>query len=131
MSKGIHHRRDAGDFSRRLLAPLLASLLAGCTTLGPDFHPLQPPSLEKWNQALYHLAEPGARGEADLHTWWTQFHDPALERLIGSAERQSLDLRQAGLRVLQARALLGVANAGRYPQSKLGSGELFFSHQRD
>ncbi len=131
MRKGTHHGRYTGARHRRLLALLLAALLTGCASLGPDFHPLDAPSLEKWNQALYQLAEPGDPDKSDLHAWWSRFHDPALEKLMRAADRHNPGLRQAGLRVLQARALLGVANAGRYPQSKLGSGALLFSHKRD
>ena len=36
--------------------------------------------------------------------WWTVFNDPKLNYLVGCAYRQNLTLREAGFRVLQARA---------------------------
>src|SRR5437868_11801821 len=44
----------------------------------------------------------------DLSKWWTVFEDPVLDDLICHAYRQNLTLREAGLRVLQARAEYGI-----------------------
>ena len=114
----------------RLLALPCLALLSACTTLGPDFQPLESPELRQWPQGLHGLFQPEGQGE-DLETWWRLFRDPVLEKLIHVAERNNRQLRQAGLRILQARALLGIADASRLPQQKLATGELLWSGQEN
>jgi NodT family efflux transporter outer membrane factor (OMF) lipoprotein len=46
------------------------------------------------------------------------FNDPTLDTLIQSAYNQNLTLQIAGLRVLEARAVLGVATGNLYPQTQ-------------
>src|SRR5262245_684464 len=52
----------------------------------------------------------------DLTRWWAVFNDPVLNALVCDAYRQNLTLREAGFRVLQARAQLGVARGELFPQ---------------
>ncbi len=59
-------------------------------------------------------AEPG--------DWWKVFNDPVLDDLICHACRQNLTLREAGFRVLQARAQLAIARDGLLPQSQTATG---------
>jgi NodT family efflux transporter outer membrane factor (OMF) lipoprotein len=53
--------------------------------------------------------------------WWKTFNDPALERLIQLAYSQNLTLQAAGLRIMEARAVLGIAIGKQYPQSQQAS----------
>ena len=53
---------------------------------------------------------------ADDGAWWTAFNDPVLNQLVEQAHAQNMSLQQAGLRILQARAQLGVAVGQLYPQ---------------
>ena len=50
------------------------------------------------------------------------FRDPTLNRLVETAYEQNLPVRIAGLRILEARAQLGVAIGNMYPQTQEGSG---------
>ena len=52
--------------------------------------------------------------------WWTVFQDPDLEELIRSAANQNLTLREAGFRILEARAALGIARGELFPQRQGG-----------
>ncbi len=52
---------------------------------------------------------------ADL-PWWEVFRDDALSGLINEALKNNYDLRIAAARVVQARALYGVAQADFFPQ---------------
>ncbi len=109
---------------------LLLLLLHGCAAVGPDFRPPEAPPLDRWETTLRELIGESAAGEAmELQNWWRNLKDPLLERLIGEAERNNAGLRQAGLRVLQARALLGAATAERHPQIRQGSGEALHTVQ--
>ena len=62
------------------------------------------------------------RGPDDLSQWWKVFNDPVLDRLICSAYQQNLTLRQAGFRVLEARAQLGIAVGEIFPQTQAMTG---------
>jgi outer membrane protein TolC len=53
---------------------------------------------------------------ADNRVWWKIFDDPVLEKLIIKAHQQNLSLRAAGIRVLEARAQLGITTGNLYPQ---------------
>lgn len=48
--------------------------------------------------------------------WWQTFNDPTLDALVDLANRENLPLQTAGLRIVEARARLGVATGQQYPQ---------------
>jgi NodT family efflux transporter outer membrane factor (OMF) lipoprotein len=58
-----------------------------------------------------------ARSSVDK-TWWRTFNDPALDRLVELAYQQNLPLQIAGLRILEARAQLGIAIGQQYPTNQ-------------
>ena len=65
--------------------------------------------------------------------WWKgAFADPVLDQLIDLAVTDSLSLRSAGLRVLQARQQLAIAIGNQYPQQQTvsGSAEKFRENDR-
>ncbi len=102
-----------------LLGTLLA--LSGCTTLGPDF---EQPDAEVEQQWL-ETDESGLRDkEADEGAWWKALNDPVLDSLIDKAYRQNLPLQITGLRILEARAQLGIAIGNQYPQLQEAAGAL-------
>jgi outer membrane protein TolC len=88
--------------------------------VGPDFVKPDAQVEEGWlqqhNQEI--KSEP-----ADFSEWWTVFNDPVLDNLIEIASRQNLDLQNAGLRILEARAQLGIAVGFQYPQTQQIGGE--------
>ncbi|HMK66032.1 MAG TPA: TolC family protein [Thermodesulfobacteriota bacterium] len=93
----------------------------GCATVGPDYQrpPVEPSS--RW------LESEDSRLSTSLpiqQAWWEGFEDPVLNRLVETAYKENLTLRQAGLRVLEARAQLALAMGGLYPQSQQVSGDL-------
>jgi NodT family efflux transporter outer membrane factor (OMF) lipoprotein len=56
--------------------------------------------------------------------WWKAFNDPALDRLIQLAYSQNLPLQVAGLRIMEARAELGIAIGNQYPQQQQASAQV-------
>lgn len=111
-----------------LLLPLLAA--AGCTPwrdyirnglkVGPNYRRPPAPVASQWIDA----ADPRVRSqEVSLRNWWTVFNDPVLNSLIDTAYRQNLTLRDAGFRVLQARAQLGIAVGLFFPQTQTMNGD--------
>jgi NodT family efflux transporter outer membrane factor (OMF) lipoprotein len=112
--------RSQGGLTRRCRSSVaLAALLACCVgasscLVGPDYRTPHAEVPTAWSQS-------GATLEctADEHVcWWQAFNDPALVTLVEQALAQNLTLRQAGLRVIQARALRGIAVGQLYPQSQ-------------
>lgn len=59
-----------------------------------------------------------------MQQWWHNFHDPVLDQLIAEAQRANPSVRIAGLRIMEARAQLGIAGSTRYPQVQQATGEL-------
>ncbi len=98
---------------------LLAMFVGGCAVVGPDYQPQAEPTLPaQWNAADAAVA---ARTASQ---WWQQFHDPVLDTLIDRGARQNLSLEAAGLRIVQARAALGISEALIFPQQQQLSGSL-------
>lgn len=95
---------------------LLLPLLAGaCTTLGPDFTPPRTDLDDGWTSAtLAGLTSPPP-GDAAA-PWWQAFDDPALDALMAAAVAGNRNLKVAGLRVIEARAQLGIARSTLSPQ---------------
>jgi NodT family efflux transporter outer membrane factor (OMF) lipoprotein len=87
--------------------------------VGPNYKRPPAPVAEHWIDA----SDVRVRSqEPDDCQWWTVFKDPVLNDLIQSAYRQNLTLREAGFRVLQARARLGIAIGELFPQQQTMDG---------
>jgi NodT family efflux transporter outer membrane factor (OMF) lipoprotein len=97
----------------------------GCTKVGPDFHPPEASISPDWIEAEDSRVERGP--QTDYRNWWQVFDDPTLNRLIDQAYKENLPLRIAGLRVLEARAQLGIAVGELYPQSQQAFGNLQYN----
>ncbi|MGJ0491820.1 efflux transporter outer membrane subunit [Methylobacter sp.] len=86
----------------------------GCT-VGPDYAKPEAAVENNWiNQADPRVR----RREAELGVWWKVFKDPDLDRLVEEARQQNLTLQVAGVRILEARAQLGIATGFEYPQTQ-------------
>ena len=55
--------------------------------------------------------------------WWSVFNDPLLDRLIQTASEQNLTLREAGWRVMQARAQWAITAGNLFPQTQQAFGD--------
>ncbi len=103
---------------------LIIFLLSGCTKVGPDFHKPDVVVSSNWIDS----GDSRVRSEpADYRNWWRVFNDPVLDRLVDRAYRENLSLRIAGVRVLEARAQLGIAIEGLYPQTQQASGSVQYN----
>jgi NodT family efflux transporter outer membrane factor (OMF) lipoprotein len=98
--------------------------LAGCTAVGPDFLRPEAPVPEKWQEADSALV---TQKPAERIRWWEAFHDPVLGNLIEIAYRNNYSLKIAGLRVLEARAQLGIAVGNLYPQIQQANGSVNYT----
>lgn len=110
----------------RAAALAAAVLLGACTTVGPDFEQPRVPWLDRWTGGSLEslAADPRRPSGGQVQHWWRSFDDPVLEQLIGEAQRVNPTVRTAGLRIMEARAQLGVAGSLRYPQVQQATSEL-------
>ncbi|MBY5945863.1 TolC family protein [Photobacterium rosenbergii] len=100
--------------------------MSGCTVLGPKFEGVAPATLPtSWT--TWDLE----RSKTKTARWWLQFNDPVLNELVEKASQQNLDLEAAGLRILQARAAVGVAESFQYPQRQNVSGSVAKIYQNE
>ncbi|WP_137886161.1 efflux transporter outer membrane subunit [Pseudomonas sp. 2FE] len=105
---------------------LLGALgLSGCVRLGPDFQAPGEAWVEHWNSPALEQASQ-QRPQPDFLQWWQVFADPILDRLIAEADAHNPSLKIAGLRVMEARAQLGIAQSGRYPQLQQASADSLY-----
>lgn len=117
---------------RLMPAVLATAILGGCTLLGPDFEEPSTAWLQKWDRQLHGLAGTAEDSEtAALQFWWRAFNDPVLNGLIEEARRNNRQLRLAALRILESRALLGIAGSALYPQLQQLGGSATFSESRN
>ncbi|MHC4438480.1 MAG: efflux transporter outer membrane subunit [Planctomycetota bacterium] len=86
-------------------------LFSGCQ-VGPDYVRPEYSVPDQWHQkAVQGLQD----GSADLQTWWKVFNDPVLENLIHRSCSENLNLQIAYARVMESRAMLGVASGQYWP----------------
>ena len=112
-------RINRGEWRYVLL--IIFFLFAACAKVGPDYARPPLPLNENWLEAQDQRVKtrPG-----EYRTWWRVFKDPTLDQLIETAYRENLNLRVAGVRVLEARAQLGIATGQLYPQTQQATGSL-------
>jgi NodT family efflux transporter outer membrane factor (OMF) lipoprotein len=109
-------RRSSAAWAARLLAGTLAM---GACAVGPNFTRPDVPVAQSWRTGGNpQLATQSAADSA----WWRGFADPALDRLVELAYRQNLPLQIAGLRIVEARARLGIATGRQFPQLQVAVG---------
>ena len=103
---------------REVAILIAAGWMTGCT-LGPNY---QRPSVQVPQnfRAPDPLPAPQATSLADLK-WWEVFKDEKLQDLIRSALVANYDLRDAVVRVEEARANLGITRSNQFPQIGAGA----------
>src|SRR5215470_620697 len=122
----LRHRRGRHRLEIALLACAILAF-SGCM-VGPDFQRPKTSVSPSW------LDTQDARlsaASATYRDWWTVFNDPILDRLVEQAYRENLPLRTAGVRVLQARAQLGIAIGDFFPQTQQGVGSVQYVRTSD
>ena len=112
-------------------AVLGALLLAGCA-VGPNFHPPAAPSVTRYTPTplpARTASAPVAGGQPQrLVTgldipgqWWTLFHSPSLDALVGQALRANPTLQAAQASLREARANLYAGEGALYPSLSAGA----------
>jgi multidrug efflux system outer membrane protein len=88
---------------------VLLSVLAGCTTVGPDYERPQIELPEAY-------PAPAAASDVSLAQWWRLYRDATLEELVAATRKSNADLRLAAARVREAEAVLSETGAAFLPE---------------
>ncbi len=125
--------KDDRSSKRRWLHPDLVAtcllglmLLSGCSTslrefkrngfkVGPNYKRPPAPLASEWIDSENLTVNTASPNYGD---WWAAFEDPVLDNLIVTAHQQNVNLRVAGIRVLEARAQKAIAVGALFPQSQ-------------
>ena len=108
----------------RPVAPVLVlCALGGCTAVGPDYRRPDVPWLSTWQPSQPAMAGEASAPERPPDEWWHVFRDPVLDDVVAAAQRSNPGVRTAGLRILEARAQLGIAGSALYPQLQQASAQ--------
>jgi len=92
---------------------VLWALTGASCTVGPDYVRPEITTPDEWHQKMTAGLE---QGDTTLQTWWTVLDDPLLSELVQEAQGSNRDLQGAYFRILEARAIRGIAIGDRYPQ---------------
>ncbi len=103
--------------SQLIVAPLLAALLAACSTA--PTHSVAALAVPEAFSSPDALASPTPAADSEF---WRVLGDPMLDTLVADALAANLDLRQAVARLDEARALSREADGERWPGLRLGAG---------
>jgi multidrug efflux system outer membrane protein len=105
-------------YRRAVAGALIATVTTGCAAVGPTYKrpDMNPPATFRGAEAT--------TAEASLTDmpWWQVFGDPVLQKLLHESIANNLDLRIASARVLESRAVAGIAASYLYPTIGLGFG---------
>lgn len=104
-----------------LLAPLSAAVLAACA-VGPDYRAPETPVADRFAAAGSGTFETGNTSDPRVGSFWENFQDESLKRLIDEALAANHDLRIAMTRVREARALRRDAVFDLAPSLNAGGG---------
>lgn len=116
------HRVPSAFFTG-FLAVIFIIIHSGCTMLGPN-HSLPELELPKeWSLQKSELFQ--YPSTAEQAAWWTILGDQTLNTLIEATDSGNLTLQTAALRILEARAQLGVVQGSVFPQVQEANGDIF------
>ncbi len=104
----------------RVAVASLSGLAAACAPVGPDFVRPDSTSNDQWSAYTQEEFQFTAQDSVE---WWHILNDPVLDQLVAAARENNNSIRIAGLRVLEARAGLGIALGNRYPQAQVIAGD--------
>ena len=114
----MNTRTVVSPISITAAALVFAVTAGGCAALGSNY---ERPKLEPPAQFRGVTTPQAAESAADI-PWWKVFEDPALQRLVRDGITSNLDLRVASARVMESRALAGIAKSYLYPEIGVGFG---------
>jgi outer membrane protein, multidrug efflux system len=112
--------RDVQPRPTLTLIVVLAGLVCGCM-VGPNYQ--RPPVFVPDDYRGVSAAAAGHTESASFgdQKWWEVFQDETLQGLIRTALEQNYDVRIAAVRIVEARAQLGITRADQLPTAAAGA----------
>jgi NodT family efflux transporter outer membrane factor (OMF) lipoprotein len=101
------------------LNAILIGLTGACAPVGPDYVRPDVAVNDQWSDYVHDEFQFIPQ---DSVAWWQVLEDPVLNQLVELTQQQNNNIKIAGLRVLEARAALGIAVGNQYPQSQAVAG---------
>lgn len=124
--------RQHSRFSRcsltvsRLLLGTALNFIAACSVVGPNYEGASTPALPtSWN------TDAAEKDSKAVTAWWLLFDDPILTDLVARGAGQNLSLEAAGLRIVQARAALGISDSLLFPQQTQINSNVGYLYQNE
>jgi NodT family efflux transporter outer membrane factor (OMF) lipoprotein len=103
------------------VAAFVAMVVGGCAIAGPDYaRPVLQVS-EAWHSEVSGGLSAEQVDPQTLASWWTVLGDAELDSLMERAAQANLDLKQARVRIREARARRGAARADLLPTLEAGA----------
>lgn len=103
--------------------PLLALLLVGACTVGPDY--AGPPATASDATRFVRATDAALTPTPSLARWWEGLGDPLLTRLVDDALTHSPSIDLATARLREAEARLGQQRAGQLPSASANGTAIF------
>jgi multidrug efflux system outer membrane protein len=103
--------------SKNLIALAILPLILGGCAVGPDYKAPEPVVPVDWRVSTASDSETIANTP-----WWEIFHDEDLKNLIQAALIENKDIKITLARLAQARAAIGVSDAGFFPSVNYSGG---------
>lgn len=113
-------KNSSGIIVTSLLVVIIWAFLSSCAPVGPDFVKPEFDEAEQWSKTV---SSELATAKPEMEKWWQVFNDPVLNTLVERAHKNNNTTEIAALRVLEARAQLGIAVGTLYPQSQRALGD--------
>ncbi|WP_082703380.1 efflux transporter outer membrane subunit [Novosphingobium sp. Fuku2-ISO-50] len=105
---------------RPIIGLCLAGLLAGCASVGPNWHGAPVAAPDAAARPAFLRAPANTDATAPSARWWEALGDPVLDDLITRALTGSPDLAAARARIAQSRATLSAAKGALLPAVNVG-----------
>lgn len=114
ITKSLAAKRSQTNRTRKCTyAPvILALLLSGCASVGPNYEEPKIPTPDAWSQSI---SKQTGEQSTDLTEWWKGLNDPTLNKLIERARSENPNLRLAAERVQESLARRGIARSQFFP----------------
>jgi len=106
---------------------MLASALAACTTVGPDYHVPKEAVVKRdaANAKFMGASEQPYKSEPLPADWWRLYQDPVLDKLVAKAFAANADLRVAAANLERTHAVLEEVEEKKRPEVEMAAAPLY------
>jgi NodT family efflux transporter outer membrane factor (OMF) lipoprotein len=112
---------------KTLTLTVLATAIAACTTVGPDYHVPKEAVVKRdaANARFMGAAEQPFKSEPLPADWWRLYQDPVLDKLIAKAFSANADLRVAAANLERTHAVLEEVEEKKRPEVEMSASPVY------